>query len=280
MSKKEVENFEQQFEKEEMELTVLMKSGCNGACVSGEWLIPSVNFVASIDQANNLSKKEGRLEWIIPKQTDREGFGYDFVQYGIYHILVRKCIPKELNQYQSEVMNNRYRLIKILAKDVQNDRLLELKEYLQRPVTIETEFGNFVLEREYDIFSSVIDWCGNEVNVTLEQDDDREETANSALDSFLAIAKNMREFDKRNREYAADKMLSSANDWLAEDDSPDKPDEITREMFIERMELSEMCVNSDGSITWYYLDGDMFWGHAIVIDMEEDGTYSDAYIAG
>ena len=54
MSKKEVEKFEQQFEKEEMDLTVLMKSGCNCACVSGEWLIPSVNFVVSIDQVNNL----------------------------------------------------------------------------------------------------------------------------------------------------------------------------------------------------------------------------------
>ena len=49
---------------------------------------------------------------------------------------------------------------------------------------------------------------------------------------------------------------------------------------MDRMELDDICVNSDGSITLYYDDGDMFWGHAIEVDVEDDGTYSDANIAG
>ena len=41
-----------------------------------------------------------------------------------------------------------------------------------------------------------------------------------------------------------------------------------------------MTVSPHGYITLYYNDGDMFWGHAIEITVEEDGTVSDANIAG
>lgn len=84
MSKKEVEKFEQQFEKEEMELTVLMKSGCNGACVSGEWLIPSVNFVASIDQVNNLSQK--KADWSGLSRNSLIGKDFDMILLSMEYI--------------------------------------------------------------------------------------------------------------------------------------------------------------------------------------------------
>lgn len=281
MSCNEIIKFEQEFEKEEMEITVLVEDACCGACVRGEWLTPSVTFVASIDNTTaEPSRKKGRIEWIISKEASKEGWGYEFIQYGIYRLLVRKCVPMELGEHQSEIMNNRYMLIKILEEDVYNDKLQEIKDYLQKPVTIQSEFGTFILEREYSWFSCEMDWCGNKVSVTLESDNDCEETVKEAMSTFQQIAKDKAGFDKKNKEYAADKLLESANEWLADDDSEDKPDEITREMFTEKMEITNICVNSDGSITMYYSDGDMFWGHAIEIDVEADGTYSDAYIAG
>ena len=171
-------------------------------------------------------------------------------------------------------------LIKILEEDVKNDKLQEIKEYLQKPVIIESQFGTFELDREFSWFSCVMDWCGNEVSVTLESDEDCEETANKAMSTFQQIVKDKAGFDKKNREFAAEQLIELANDWLEDDDSEDKPDEITKEMFMDRMELDDICVNSDGSITLYYDDGDMFWGHAIEVDVEADGTYSDANIAG
>lgn len=281
MSYNEIEKFEQQFQQEEMEITVLMKDSCHGASVNGDWLIPSVTYVASIDNATGeLSRKEGRIQWIIKKQPDNKGWGYDFTQYGIYRLLVRKSIPKELSGNQSEILNNRYMLLKILEEDVHNDKLLELKEYLKRPVTIDSQFGTFTLQRLYSWFACDMDWCGKKVSVTLEADEDCEETAKVAMETFLRIAKDKVEFDKKSKEYAADQLLELANDWLEDDDSEDKPNEITRELFIDSIEISEICVNSDGSITLYYLDGDLFWGHAIEICIEEDGTYTDANIAG
>ena len=41
-----------------------------------------------------------------------------------------------------------------------------------------------------------------------------------------------------------------------------------------------MTVSPDGSMSLFYSDGDMFWGQVINITIEEDGTYSEADIAG
>lgn len=277
----EKKKFEQEFENEEMEITVLVDDTCCGASIRGAWMTPSVRFAASINNTSDEpSRKKGRIEWIISNKSDNEGWGYEFAKYGIYRLLVCKCVQKELAEYQSEIMNNRYMLIKILEEDVKNEKLEEIKEYLQKPVTIESQFGTFQLDRELSWFACEMDWCGNEVSVTLESDEDCEETANKAMSIFQQIAKDKAGFDKKSREYASEQLLELANDWLADDDSEDKPDEITKEMFMESMELDDLCVNSDGSITLYYDDGDMFWGHAIEVDIEEDGTYSDANIAG
>lgn len=49
---------------------------------------------------------------------------------------------------------------------------------------------------------------------------------------------------------------------------------------IESISINEMTVSPEGFVTLYYDDGDMFWGHSIEIDVEADGTVSDADIAG
>ena len=95
----------------------------------------------------------------------------------------------------------------------------------------------------------------------------------------MKTAEDFEEFDKKVKESAAKNLLDLANDWLQDNDEAET-DEITKEMFIDSIEISEMTVSPDGSITLYYDDGDMFWGHAIEISVEPDGTVSDANIAG
>ena len=57
-------------------------------------------------------------------------------------------------------------------------------------------------------------------------------------------------------------------------------EEITKEIFMKRMEMSEIMVNSDGSLSLLYNDDDMFWGHVIEIDVDSSGKIISAYIAG
>ena len=51
-------------------------------------------------------------------------------------------------------------------------------------------------------------------------------------------------------------------------------------MFIDNIKMSELCISQDGSITLFYDDGDMFWGHTIHIIIDENVNYDSAVIAG
>lgn len=44
--------------------------------------------------------------------------------------------------------------------------------------------------------------------------------------------------------------------------------------------LSELAFRNDGSIEAYYDDGDIFWGHCIIVRMDKNGNIEDAEIAG
>ena len=274
-----LKDFESGFVTEETEITVLLKDSSNGAAVLGDWLRPSVNFLASIDNdTGEIIKEEGRLEWMIKKDPDRKGWGYDFEQYGIYRLLVRKCIPRKLESFESATLNNCYMIVKVLEENVQNDRLLEYKEYLSKPVEIDTPYGKFVLDRSMSWFEGEIELNGLDFTAFLETDEDNGETAELALKVFLKTAENFEDFDRKNKEFAADNLLDLAHEWQESDEGENEP--LTREQFIEAIGVSEWTVTPYGNMTLYYYDGDIFWGHAIEINIDEDGTIEDADIAG
>lgn len=274
-----LKDFESGFVTEETEITVLLKDSSNGAAVLGDWLRPSVNFLASIDNdTGEMIKEEGRLEWMIKKDPDRKGWGYDFEQYGIYKLLVRKCIPRKLESFESATLNNCYMIVKVLEENVQNDKLLEYKEYLSKPVEIDTPYGKFVLDRSMSWFEGEIEVGGSEFTAFLETDEDNGETAELALKVFLKTAENFEDFDRKNKEFAADNLLDLAHEWQESDEGENEP--LTREQFIEAIGVSEWTVTPYGNMTLYYYDGDIFWGHAIEINIDEDGNIEDADIAG
>lgn len=274
--------FENEYEKNEQVITVLLKDKCTGAVViEKNYIKPSVTFVAAIyGDTNDVIKEEGRIEWLLKEEPGRKGFGYDFKQYGIYKLLVRKCIKKELSPLQMPVMNNRYMLVQIIEENVDDKQLEAIKEYLSRPVIIESEFGCFELDRAMSIFEAEVCLGNSDVTVFLEPDEDDGDTANNALAHYISIAKNFEDFDRKYKDAASDFLLELANEWLADDDSEDKPKEITKQMFIDAIEISEITLAPDGSMTLYYYDGDMFWGHIIEMYIETDGSCSDAHIAG
>ena len=274
-----LQDFESGFVTEETEITVLLKDSSNGAAVLGDWLRPSVNFLASIDNdTGEMIKEEGRLEWMIKKDPDRKGWGYDFEQYGIYKLLVRKCIPRKLESFESATLNNCYMIVKVLEENVQNDKLLEYKEYLSKPVEIDTPYGKFVLDRSMSWFEGEIELNGLDFTAFLETDEDNGETAELALKVFLKTAENFEDFDRKNKEFAADNLLDLAHEWQESDEGENEP--LTREQFIEAIGVSEWTVTPYGNMTMYYYDGDIFWGHAIEINIDEDGNIEDADIAG
>ena len=64
--------------------------------------------------------------------------------------------------------------------------------------------------------------------------------------------------------YAAKELVELANEWLQDDDEAEI-DEITKEMFINSITLSSLSVYSEGDFEIFFSDGDIFWGHSIIV---------------
>lgn len=273
-------DFEKEFNSEEYEILVLIKAACRGAMCIKDMLKPSVDFWAAIDlRTGTLLNEKGRIEWLVSKDEKKNaGWGYDFEQLGIYRILVRKCIPRKLGPYQMELMNNRYMLIKILEENVTNESLEKLKEYYNRPILIKNELGEFKLDREFSMFEGCIDWYGREVTVFLETDTEDGDSADKAVEALSKLNENLSECDMQYRAYATGQLTQLANEWQQEED--DEAEEISEEIFAKRIKISEVTISSEGELTLYYNDDDMFWGHAIEILVDADGSITSADIVG
>lgn len=147
--------------------------------------------------------------------------------------------------------------------------LKAILEEQKKPVTFQEEgLGAFTLNRQVNWFETELDWLGTTISLTIDRDEDRTETLQKAKDLLASAA----DWDRRIREYAADDLLSTANDWAEDGEEP-----ITREGFMERMELESIEIRADGSFDFWFADGDMFYGHSIHVsgDMEHGPDRAD-----
>lgn len=277
----EQKEFEKRFCEEMVELLVLTKESVGGAAVLGDMLRPSLDFIAAVNvKTGELSREKGRLEWLIENIPGRKGWGYDFKQFGIYHIKARRNIPVKLEPYMSKTANNCYMIVEVVEKNVSEPRLEEIKEQISKPVVIVEEgLGEFVLDRQFSFFEGDVEWLDEVCHVFLETDEEDGDTAGKALAALKILHQDLKLWDDRFREYAADKLTSLANDWLQEEEG-EEPAPITKESFAGRLEISELSIAPDGDITVYYDDDDMFWGHAVEVDANINGELSDAEIVG
>lgn len=157
----------------------------------------------------------------------------------------------------------------------------ELQMILQeqlRDVIMDVEgLGRFVLERTVGWFETKKDWLGTEINLTFDQDE--EEVMESAIETARTLMDEQKGWDRRIREYAADQLLELANEWAestAEEEETEFSGEdgqlVSREQFMERMELESIQAGEGGDFEFWFYDGDMFYGHSIhVTGNVEDG---------
>ena len=63
--------------------------------------------------------------------------------------------------------------------------------------------------------------------------------------------------------------------WLDENEEP-----LTSEQFKNCMVLKSIAIWTDGSVEFYHNDGDLFFGHYILVTMDSSDRFLDAHIAG
>lgn len=148
----------------------------------------------------------------------------------------------------------------IVGPDDSDAELNQFAKNLQKPVTFDDPaFGTFTLDRRVNSFGAKTVWQKKPVKLRLSAKEPAEVQA--ALKTAKTLWESQSEWDTKVRDFAVQRLLERKNDeWLGEDE-----DEILPEEFKARMKLQTITVHSDGAFEFWHDDGDLFWGHAIMV---------------
>jgi hypothetical protein len=82
--------------------------------------------------------------------------------------------------------------------------------------------------------------------------------------------------DEVGKTFAARKLTKLKNDsWLQENEQS-----IDEKMFAEHLSLTTIEVNPNHTYSFWYNDGDLFWGHSIIVNFSKSGNPENAEMFG
>jgi hypothetical protein len=137
------------------------------------------------------------------------------------------------------------------------------------------ELGILRYEEEYDWYQGQLKVQQSEISIRLSTDKDGEVAF--AIERATNFVKDLEKHAHFAREYAVARLLTLKNEtWI--DDENEQP--LTPEQFTERMVLDSVSIDSDGDVSLYHNDGDLFWGHCILVTMDSENNFIGAEIAG
>ncbi len=251
------------------ELTILAVTGANGfggGKTRGEalWTV-SIGLTAWMEED---SPDIHRGEFVLSTVGDEQ----------LLEVLRRRTRPDFIIKFRGRVSEDGRRLLLLDLPEPGFDPDLEaILEEQKKPVTFwEEGLGTFTLNRQVDWFETEIQWLGAEISLVFDAEEDRAEVLRKAK----ALLANAVSWDRRVREYAADELLELANDWSQDMDEDGGAVEVTREQFMERMELEAVQVEPDGSFEFWFGDGWMFAGHSIRVTGSLENGPDEASMEG
>ncbi|MBQ6532610.1 MAG: DUF2262 domain-containing protein [Solobacterium sp.] len=216
------------------------------------------------------SKERGMLDWIRHNGLLFKGKNYHFDKYGIYRVRASRQEPA--------AGLPRWLVRDVLAKDVQDTDLLAWKEHYLTPKVIERQGVELTLNRDFGQYEGYLSKDGYECNVYLETADRGDEDVGRAGELYDDIVSRLAWWDEQARQYAAEKLLETANDWRDEEDP-----ELTADDFTRRMTLTGFSVSSKGTLglySFFYSDDEMFAGHEIFCEGDTEHGFTDSSIQG
>jgi hypothetical protein len=168
-------------------------------------------------------------------------------------------------------------LEKVVAVDVDDAALAEIRDELRQPVTIDDDrFGTFTLDRRLDWYCGNANWGRKTIELNLPANDPAD--ARAALQAAHKLWRDQPEWDRRVSEFAVQELLPIKNEsWLNEDEG-ELP--YTAKQFQAKMSLTSITIDSGGAFEFWHDDGDLFWGHSIQVSGNLADGPTDADIPG
>jgi hypothetical protein len=204
-----------------------------------------------------------------------------YVYKEVEHSKVRELMDKVKKEsvikirIKCPIENSRVELIDIEETDFYDEILQPYLDEIKREVAyIDDNLGTLVYDKGVEWFSKNMQWCSNYAELVFNTNDVDE--LKRMIRDYSFVLENNKEWDVKAREFAALKLLDLKNDfWLDEDEA-----ELTHSDFVNRIGLESLSIESDGGLTFWFKDGDIFAGHVIIVKANSNGEFLDAEMAG
>lgn len=204
------------------------------------------------------------LNWpLTDKEREAGEYSNRFAKGKVYRIKVRGWKGTALNEPQ-------WYVTEVLEEDVPCPALDDIWAEYIKPIVIEDEvLGTLTLDREMSFFNGTCQWMEKEVQISLDVDIENKSSWTRVRNVMKKLIDDQETWDKALRGFAAKKLTSLENEWLADNDQTDRnpeKDPITEDEFGNRIILTEFSVSPGGRFTAWYEDDDMFWGHVVIVE--------------
>lgn len=124
-----------------------------------------------------------------------------------------------------------------------------------------TRFGDLSFDPAYDWYEAQIDFDGQSIKLRLSAPTEVE--AVPMLANAETMAADEAGWLARLKDKAADDLLDISNEWNEDQDDWTGP--IDSAAFIARITLKSLVFHEDDLFQAYFDDGDLFWGHSILV---------------
>lgn len=149
-----------------------------------------------------------------------------------------------------------------------------MKSLLKPVKVIDPVLGTFKLDRRMNWYEAKYSWNSRKILLWLSRDECQDE--NELFDLAKMLCKAQRKWERLIVDYAVKKLLKLKNEsWLDEGEKP-----LSAQLFKKRMKLETILVSPGGQFRFGYDDGDLFWGHTIVVCGSLSEGPTDANIEG
>ena len=257
--------WERTFEEEVREILVLL-AGSSGAGKRNGFWEAAHSYLAYVDcETGTLCADEGRLVYpVSDEEYAAGGILGRFRDEEIYRVTARKKIPQELPEGMSASAQNRLLVVAVLEENPPCPALDDVLAEYRRPVVLnDEELGELSLDKDYDTFEGVISWRDEDIDISLEVDSSSEDTWTAAVRAMKQMVADQDAWDRDMRAFAARELTQLACEWRESAD--EEVPEITEESFAQRLDLTSIAMDADGSFSAYFDDDDMFFGHCVVV---------------
>ena len=253
--------FERNYEDTEKELKVLIKQKLSAYSGGAGYRYPYVDFIGAIDiNTDDLINNSGKLSW-VEKETDTN-HRFNLETLGIYRIKAKK----------SKNRDGDYLLTDVLGQD-SDDRLIELKEKYLTPIKNNIANIDFILNKKNNFFEGEFKYLDSIIEINIYLSNENNEISNRQIKLVSDIISDIDKYNNIVKSYISNDLINLANDW-SEDG------EITKEEFYNILNKPYAINIYDNEVEFLFDDNDIFAGHIIKVDMDENGNCKNADIIG